>query len=473
MLTSMSELVICAVPYVDTVDPIMAPAVLKAALAKEGITSTAIDINIDIVNMLSEHPRKKHLLDFFFSQHIHPDVVDDIVEIVDYCSDQIIKHRTPIVALSLLTYSCQIFTRWLCAAIKHKHQCKIVIGGAGIKNFIAGDQEDFCQQLKDLGLIDDFISGDGEISLVKYCQGDLSYSGINTWTWQPVGDLNSLPYPDYSNYTFDSYQRPLIPICDSRGCVRNCEFCDVIEYWKKFQFRTAENIFSEMVEQSQKYNIYHFDLRSSLTNGNLKEFKRLVDLIYLHNTNSPKEKQFSWAGYFIIRPASQHPEDLWVKLKGSNAKLMIGIESVVPQVRHRMGKHFDNEDIDYHLEMAQRYNVPLSLLMIVGYPTETLSDYEFTKQWFRDRKHYAKNSVVWVNLSFASILPGTQLSRNSQDLSIKKGKLPSIWINQVLNISIEQRKQYLLELQKICSTECGFTVGTNEETLEHTSNDLH
>ena len=469
----MNQLIICAVPYVDTVDPIMAPAVLKSALDRAGIKSTALDLNIDIVNLVAKHPHKQKLLDFFFSQHIHPEVVDDISNIIDYCANQVIQDKPTIVALSLLTYSCQIFTRWLCAAIKQKHQCKIVIGGAGIKNFIADDQEDFCQQLKTLNLIDDFISGDGEISLVQYCQGNLSYPGINSWAWQPIPDLNALPYPDYSDYTFSSYQRPLIPICDSRGCVRNCEFCDVIEYWKKFQYRTAENIFAEMVHQVQRHHIRHFDLRSSLTNGNLKEFKRLIDLICEYNQQRNRDEQLSWNGYFIIRPASQHPEELWEKLKASNAKLMIGIESVVPHVRHRMGKNFDNVDIDYHLEMAKKYSVPLSLLMIVGYPTETLGDYEFTKQWFRDRKQYAKDSVAWVNLSFASILPGTKLSRNSQDLTIKKGKLPSIWLNQTLNISIDQRKQYLLDLQKICADECGFTVGTNEETLEHTTNDLH
>jgi hypothetical protein len=74
-------------------------------------------------------------------------------------------------------------------------------------------------------------------------------------------------------------------------------------------------------------------------------------------------------------------------------------------------------------------------------------------------------------LSFASILPGTDLEKTSKDTGIKQGKLPSIWINQNLNISSNQRKQYLEELNYICTHECGFNTGTNEETLEHTIDD--
>ena len=171
----MNPLVICSVPYVDTTEPIMAPAILKSTLSVAGIKSIAIDLNIEIVNMIANHPQKQKILDFFFSQQIHPEVVDDITDIIEYCANRIVEARPPIIGLSLLVYSCQIFTRWLCAAIRQKHQCKIVIGGTGIKNFIADTNENFCQQLKTLGLIDDFISGDGEISLVQYCQGNLSY----------------------------------------------------------------------------------------------------------------------------------------------------------------------------------------------------------------------------------------------------------------------------------------------------------
>ena len=468
----MPQIVIAAVPYVDTVEPIMAPALLKAVLHSQNINSVAVDLNIDVVNYIADHLESQKLLDFFYSQIIYPEVIEDINYLINYCSEKLIKSNTNIIALSLLTYSCQIFTRWLCADLRQKRpDIKIVIGGSGIKNFVADNNHSFVFQLKELGLIDDFIYGDGELSLVEYVNGNYDYPGINQFYWNPPPDLNALPLPDYTDYEFSDYKKILIPICDSRGCVRDCEFCDIIEHWKKFQFRTAENIFNEMLEQYKKYNVTYFSFRSSLVNGNLKEFRKLVKLITEFNVGLDNKQQMGWEGYFIIRNEKTHPAELWRDIKGSNGKLVIGIESVVQHIRHGMGKNFSNEDVDYHLEMSKQYKVPLILLMIVAYPTETLADFEFTKRWFRERAHYA-NSIDFVNLSFAAILPGTELDRRVDEYGITKGKLPSIWINQNLNITPGDRKNYLRELKEVC-TQAGFAALSNEQTLEHTTDELH
>ena len=98
------KIVIASVPYVDTIEPIMAPALLKAVLKSHGIESTAIDLNIEIVNILENHPRKQRLLDFFFSQTIHDDCVDDINYLINYSKEQLLKHNPDTVALSLLVY---------------------------------------------------------------------------------------------------------------------------------------------------------------------------------------------------------------------------------------------------------------------------------------------------------------------------------------------------------------------------------
>jgi radical SAM superfamily enzyme YgiQ (UPF0313 family) len=81
-----------------------------------------------------------------------------------------------------------------------------------------------------------------------------------------------------------------------------------------------------------------------------------------------------------VRPHTNHPEEMWAKLQQNNAQLFFCVESVIPQVRHLLGKHFENSDLDYHLQMAQKYNIPVTLLMISGYPSETFEDYETIKQ---------------------------------------------------------------------------------------------
>lgn len=443
------DILFCSAPGTFSSRPVLAPAVLKGCVTAAGFDSQAIDLNIEVVNLINQNPRKNLIEDFFKLQKIHNDVANDIGNLLDYCANRIIDLNPRVLGLSLLTQDSQFFTVWLCYHLKTlRPELKIIIGGSGIKNFIAESTINFAELLKTKGYIDDYINGDGERSIVEYLKGNLDYPGINSGSWQPIADLNLLPCPDFSNYDFSLYRDPGIPICDSRGCVRTCEFCDVIEHWKKYQYRTADNIFAEMQHQIQKHQLTKFFFYNSLTNGNMKEFQKLLDLICEYNADNPA-KQISWDGYFIVRNKKQHPEEFWQKIKKSNGYLQLGIESVVEQVRVNLGKNFTNEDIDYHLDMAKKYSVPLLLLLIIGYPTETHKDFEFTKQWFQDRQQYAGNPITQVVFSLAAILPNTKLERKQQEYGIVRGEIPTIWMTPVNKISTQDRIQYFNELNSL------------------------
>jgi hypothetical protein len=446
------DILFCSAPGTFSSRPALAPAILKGCATAAGSDSRAIDLNIEVVNLINQNPRKNLIEDFFKLQKIHEDIIDDIGDLIDYCADRIINLNPDILGLSLLTQDSQFFTVWLCYHLKTiKPDLKIVIGGSGIKNFVAESQINFAELLKTKGYIDDYINGDGEHSIVEYLKNNLTYPGINSATWEPVTDLNVLPYPDFSDYNFSLYGDPGIPICDSRGCVRTCEFCDIIEHWKKYQYRTADNIFAEMQHQIQKHKLTKFFFYNSLTNGNMKEFQKLLDLICEYNTDNPA-KQISWDGYFIVRNEKQHPEQFWQKIKKSNGYLQLGIESVVEKVRVNLGKNFTNQDIDYHLAMAKKYSVPLLLLLIIGYPTETHEDFKFTKQWFQDRQQYARNPIDQVVFSLAAILPNTKLERKQQDYGIVRGEIPTIWMTPVNKISTLDRIKHFDELNSLLTT---------------------
>lgn len=442
----------------------MAPGLLKAVLADHGIGSIAIDLNVDIHNQLECHPRKKQILDFFYTQAVDPTVVDDIADMIERLSDRLLAYRPDLIALSLLAYTCQIFTGWLCISLKQKNpSVKIVIGGSGIRRFVGDSDSIFCDEMRALSLIDDYISGPGEISFPEYVKGNLAHPGINSPEWQLTPDLNLIPHPDYDDYDLMQYHSPTIPIFDSQGCVRNCEFCDIIEYQKKFQYRHADVIFQEMLHQVERYGNLRFSFRNSLTNGNLKEFRKLMDLISDYNITHPEHQQITWSGYFIVRQPSQHPPELWEKISQSRGTLVIGVESVINRVRMSIGKTFTDSDIDYHLEMGKKYGVKMVLLIIAGYPTETLEDYEFTKRWFVKRRQYAKDPIININLSPASVLPNTQLARKADEYGLKVGTLPTIWINQQLNISQELREKYQKELYEIL-VKCGYNIRPSDTT---------
>jgi hypothetical protein len=453
------NVVVAAVPLVDSMHaPMAAPAVLKASLSRAGIKSTAMDLNIEVLLKVKSHPEQQYLEKFFEDQEANDWVVQEISKILFYCANRIIEQKPTVIALSLLTYQCQNFTLWLCLVLRQLYpQARIVIGGPGIKHQVADLDDTFRNTILKMGLIDHYIVGDGDQTLIEYVKGNYDHPGINSDTWHPVNDLDSLPYPDWSDYNFYLYSRYYMPLVDAKGCVRNCEFCDVIEYWDKFKSRKAENIFAEMLHQIEKYGMRDFDFRSSLSNGNLKEFLKLLQLIDAYNkTKYFRPEQISWNASFIVRQQSQHPESMWQQMGNSHATLSLGVESVVPHVRQHLGKYFENEDIDYHLKMAKKYNVKIILMIITGYPTETIEDYEFTKQWFKDRAVY-KDVISRLFLTPAGILPGTQLERNMDKHGIVwVGKNITHW--QTNTITIEQRKAYHRELVDLCRNQLGFNL---------------
>jgi protoheme ferro-lyase len=91
----------------------------------------------------------------------------------------------------------------------------------------------------------------------------------------------------------------------------------------------------------------------------------------------------------------------------------------------------------------------LILLLIVGYPTETKQDFEFTKKWFEDRKHYAQFPVKSVVFSLASILPNTELDRKKKDYNITQGEIPTFWISNATQVSTQDRLDYHDTLTKL------------------------
>jgi radical SAM superfamily enzyme YgiQ (UPF0313 family) len=440
-----AKVVVASMPFVDDDTPMAAPAVLKASLQANGITCVALDLNIEIYNKIQHNPKRHLFLDFFYRQKIHEEIADDLVIMLDFYAREILSHAPTIIGLSLFCTQTQTFTVWLCAMLRQRApDAKIVIGGPGLQT-LENSLFKFPDRVKKLGFIDDYITGDGETSLVEYVRGNMSYPGINSHAWLPNAEFNKLPIPDYSDYRLFRYGYPNLPIVDSRGCVQSCEFCDVIAFWEKFQYLTAENIFEQIQTHIETYRIYRFYFASSICNGNLKEFKKLLHLIADYNERTNAQAHIHWTGSFIIRSATQHKEDIWKLIKKSNGFLLTGVESIVEHVRINLGKNFTNADLEHHLEMAKKYQVPMNLLMILSYPTETKSDHEQVRQWFVKHKDFANSTVKKVQCTLPGILPGTQLEKTIDHKSFQQNRM--------------SRYQNALDTVKVIQ-QCGFNVQT-------------
>jgi len=467
-ITMSVDILFSSTPWIDGT-PCLAPAILKSVVEHNGFSAKTIDLAAYVYQCAQNHPHGNQIQKFCQQQYINFDVGADkiLADLIEDCTEKILAHNPKILGFSMLSQESQFFTMWLSYHIKHvAPDIKIIIGGSGVKNFIAGSNIFYAQELRNLGIIDDFIMGDGEHAMVEYLANNRDFNGINTATWAQIGNLDQFPFPNFDDYNFDWYNIKSIPICDSRGCVRKCEFCDIIKHWTNYKYRSGQSVFQEMLHQIEKHSIYNFSFYNSLTNGNMKQFEIILDLICDYNHGKVRSKQISWDGYFIVRDQLRHPERLWKKLQQNNAHLLLGVESVVEHVRIGLGKNFKNDAIDYHLEMAKKYNVKVSLLMIVGYPTETKADFEFTKKWFVERKRYAP-SIKNVIATLAAILPGTELEKNLANYGVVRDEntIPIMWQNEEANISESYRYEYLLSFKSLLEQN-GFFVSVDDTTLQ-------
>ena len=366
-----TDIVFCTVPYTETTLPLMAPAVLKSIATRANKKSVTLDLNLELIKYLESASNRYELLEFFHSGEVPKQVQEEIYNIHLNFVDLICSYNPSIVGLSVFTYNCQASTKLLCVILKKINpDIKIIVGGAGIGNNLL-DKSKFGESLVKQNLIDFYIKGDGENSLYEYLTTQSSeLSGINSDQWTNLSneDLAQLPIPDYSDYNFDAYDtlenagHRVVPILGSRGCVRNCSFCDIHNHWNKFTWRAGEHVFEEMLELNKKYQSTFFLFQDSLINGNQKEYKKMCLLLQEYNQDKSAEDKFKWGGYFILRPKNQFKEEDWKLTADAGANyLAIGIETLNDEARFHLGKKFTNDDIEFGLEMIQKYNIPVGL----------------------------------------------------------------------------------------------------------------
>ena len=232
-----------------------------------------------------------------------------------------------------------------------------------------------------------YIVGEGEYALVEFLKGNYNYPGINGLEPKQIDDLNSLPAPDYSDVLDNGYKN--YTMSGSRGCVRNCTFCDVANIWPKYRWWNGDTVAKNMhiiAEQTKTKNITFSD---SLVNGSMKHFRELC--YNLAKTN----RKLNWSGQFIIRDKKTFSQTDFDNLGNSGcSQLSIGIESGSETVRRHMKKSFSNEDLDYFLNNLNDRKIKMKFLLIVGYPTETDKDFNETLELLKKYKHISKNIQV-------------------------------------------------------------------------------
>ncbi|MFY8169674.1 MAG: B12-binding domain-containing radical SAM protein [Candidatus Fonsibacter sp.] len=271
------------------------------------------------------------------------------------------------------TYYTNILpTRWMVNEIrKRRPDITIIFGGPECheRNFKTSEGVDYYFIGESEQTILDFLNNwENGIKPVEPKIGSL-YSDTRI-------DIDSLPYPDYSDFDLQKYWGKN-SICAeiSRGCIAKCSYCTEVYYWK-FRDRGASSVVDELEQQVLKYDIGFVSFVDSLMNGNLKEFRRFCEELVERNLG------FTWWGY--ARADGRMDLDFYqLMAKAGCQGFNYGIETGSDKVLQAINKKNTVAEINQNIIDSHKVGMKISACWVIGAPGEDIEAFthSFNMLW--------------------------------------------------------------------------------------------
>jgi radical SAM superfamily enzyme YgiQ (UPF0313 family) len=225
---------------------------------------------------------------------------------------------------------------------------------------------------------------------------------------KPLRDLNSLPFIDRSLVCFDDYVFP--SISSSRGCPSDCTFCASRAFWgKRVRFRSAENIFQEVLSLYEKYGLLEFvivdDTFTAYPPRTIEFCKKLLE------TGIP----FRWFCESRVDVASR--ELLEIMHRAGCGEIQFGIESGCQEILTKLRKGITVEQIENAFSLAQEFDYTTIGSFILGHPWDTVDTMKRTIEFIYNLRQ--KNNVDTVYGSPNTPFPGCWQYEHADELGLK------------------------------------------------------
>jgi radical SAM superfamily enzyme YgiQ (UPF0313 family) len=420
----MTKTLIYNLPPLDILRPPLSGAILASLCKQQGHQVEAIDLQQELIIFLKNNKTPTDFFNDVFYEHSPSFTSDQIKllnEFIDYELATRHVNKFDYILISFFSHLAQLFGNVFLPTLRKHTLSKIIIGGAGlvgkrvVKDLILEELFEYPARLKYDGVIDEYITGEAEESLINYFNGKEG-PGIGNDKFKQIDDLDAQPWPDFSYFDLNNYDiiPKELPIIGSRGCVRKCTFCDVARTSPKYRYRSGRNIADEIIHHYETHGVTHFYFTDSLVNGSFKAFNDMCENLAAYSFQEP----IKWSGQYIIRPEQHTPANHFDNLKASGCRtLFIGLESGADRVRFDLGKKFTNNDVEFYLKNFAERDIEVLFLMFSGYVGETKEDHAETLSMFsRWQKYVATGTIQGIEtLNILSILSDTPLEKIAQE----------------------------------------------------------
>lgn len=405
--------------------PPLGIASLSAYLRSKGCKVMALDLNIDMYLRCEKQHEvywDESMNEFWRSETLVEKFISDYEGLVRYYLGEICNYGAKVIGFSIYDTS-MFFSLILAKRIKARCPDKLIVfGGPHCSRYMARDF------IMSRGVVDIIAEGEGEETLyeivevvakegkVDFCKGTVVKKGdelINCQDRPLIENLDTLPFPDFSDFPTEGYiRKDVLPVSSCRGCVNRCVFCNEWPYWHKYRFKTGYRIFQEVKYLMSQYpKITNIEFHDSVLNGNLEQLGIFCDLVISENL------PIRWNGQAIIHPRMGY--DLLSKMKKSGCGCLdYGLESGSQAVIAKMKKRFNISDAERVVKQTAEAGIDVVLNFMFGFPGETEDDFKETLNFVSRNKNYI--TAVNPSPSFCGIAPGTYLNNHLEEFDVAR-----------------------------------------------------
>lgn len=386
------------------------PAVVNGLLQKANYETLAWDLSIDLYRQFHTHPEFESFsnaitINGYAGASVSKHFVTTAMRWVrEQCRQRIDEYQPDIILLSIFSSQSLDFAIPLSTWLREiAPDAYIMIGGRGIDNIERQSKLNYAEFFLKYLPIDAAYMGDAENDLVRAVTERIQGCHVAP----PVSgeELSTVPPANWEGIDFSKYDgydtgELRVPIVASKGCVRECTFCDVAGSWPKFVFRKGAEVGEELVKIYEKTGMRKIEFTDNLVNGSISNFRAMNKVLAEKIPNT-----LDYLGNAICRPKNEMPESDFELASRAGARMFkVGIESGSEKIRHDMKKKFSNEDIDWFATNCAKYNIKQLWLMFVGYPSETEQDFQDTLDLLDKYSYLAKQGKIVVFLSLPMML---------------------------------------------------------------------
>lgn len=407
---SNKDLLLIGVPLRELNYPPLSLALLKSILFNANYDVAIADANLDFYKYCGS-TQDRWLAKTFYINNLQPRACSEIDEsefgqwVRPYLKNLIDTHKPRAIGFSVFTFVSNLCAYYMGKVARElaPPETKIMIGGYGAsaplqyaKEAGALERPTLAETMKDEGIIDTYIIGDGEKAIVDFMT---NLDVTNPKEVKSIENMDDLPFPDFSELDLKSYQYThnlTLPVTGSKGCVRRCTFCDLPGRFGKWKQRDGKTIAEECVHLYETYGAKTLYLTDSLVNGSMVAFLDFINT--LAEIKAKKNyKDLEWTGQYITRPAHQipHKKDYYPIMAASGAKgVSIGAESGSNRVLEHMDKKMTVEDLFIELDYFREHGISMVPNVLISFPTETRQDFEETLEMVRGFQPYIASGTI-------------------------------------------------------------------------------